>query len=130
MLKIDHHSGVPAYRQLMDQIRFQIGAGILREGDELPSTRELSARLDLNPMTISKAFGLLQHEGTLERQKGKALRVRAVGGEASEANRHEQMRKALTPAVRAARQLGFTRKEAARVLRELFEEEKSPPPKT
>ena len=123
MLKIDHHSGVPAYKQLMEQIRFQIGSGLLKAGDEMPSTRELSAKLGLNPMTISKAFSLLQHEGVLERQKGKPVRVKEIEGAVLEEKREEQVKRALAPGVRAARQLGISKTEAARLLKELFDDE-------
>ena len=45
LLVIDHHSGVPAYRQIMDQVKFQIASGVLTAGEELPSTRSLSTEL-------------------------------------------------------------------------------------
>ena len=48
LISIDHHSGVPVYRQLMDQIKFHIATGLLKPGDELPSTRVLSAQLGVN----------------------------------------------------------------------------------
>ena len=122
LLKIDHHSGVPAYKQLMDQIRFQISGGLLQPGDELPSTRALSAELELNPMTISKAYGLLQHEGTLEGKKGRALRVNSVDPSALESNKADQLKRLLAPSVNAAKQLGLSKTEAARIFRELFDE--------
>ena len=122
-LQIDHHSGVPAYKQLIDQIRFQISSGSLNPGDEMPSTRILSARLELNPMTISKAYGILQSEGVLERQKkGKPLRVSAVDEKDIEANKDEQLRRALSPVVKAARQLGFSKTEAAKIFKEVFDQ--------
>lgn len=123
MLKIDHHSGVPAYKQLMEQIRFQIGSGLLKAGDEMPSTRELSAKLELNPMTISKAFSLLQRDGVLEGRRGKPLTVCEVGEEKLEESRAEQVGQALGPGVRAARQLGVSKTEAVRILKELFDEQ-------
>lgn len=121
LIHIDHHSGVPAYRQLMEQIRYLISSGQLRAGDDMPSTRSLSSELDLNPMTISKAYSLLEHEGALERRRGKPLRVRALENGAMKANKEEQLRKALGPAVTAARQLGFDKKEAVRVFTDLIE---------
>ncbi|HOG94183.1 MAG TPA: GntR family transcriptional regulator, partial [Opitutaceae bacterium] len=78
LLSIDLHNGVPAYRQIMDQIKLQIATGLLPAGAELPSTRTLSAELALNPMTVSKAYGLLERDGILECRRGQTLTVRAV----------------------------------------------------
>lgn len=123
LLLVDRHNGIPAYRQIMDQIRFQIASGVLQQGDELPSTRALSAELSLNPMTVSKAYGLLDREGVLERRPGLPLVVRGVGGEESEAQRILQLRRALAPVVTVARQLGLGRERTLEVLGELLEED-------
>ena len=74
---VDPSSGVPVFRQLMDQIRLQIASGLLGPGDELPPTRAMSADLGVNPMTVSKAYNLLEREGVLERRPGRPL---VVGG--------------------------------------------------
>ena len=73
LLQIDHHSGVPIYRQLIEQIRRQIMSGQLSEGEQLMSVRELAAQLRVNPMTISKAYALLEVEGLVERRRGIGL---------------------------------------------------------
>ena len=73
LLEIDHHSGVPIYRQLIEQIRRQIMSGQLSEGEQLMSVRELAAQLRVNPMTISKAYALLEVEGLVERRRGIGL---------------------------------------------------------
>ena len=121
LLRIDRHNGVPAYRQLMDQIRFQVASGVLAPGSELPSTRGLAADLGLNPMTVSKAYGLLEKEGVAVRRPGRPL---VVGGDAPAGGagaRREELEKALEAAARVARQLGFDEEEAleafARALR-------------
>ncbi len=75
LLEIDHHSGVTIYRQVIEQIRQQIMAGRLSEGEQLMSVRELAAQLRVNPMTISKAYALLEVEGLLERRRGIGLFV-------------------------------------------------------
>ena len=78
LLQIDHHSGQPIYRQVIDQIRRQVMAGQLREGEQLPSVRDLAAQLRVNPMTISKAYSLLEMEGLLDRRRGVGLFVAAL----------------------------------------------------
>ena len=75
LLEIDHHSGVPIYRQIIEQIRRQIMAGQLIEGEQLMSVRELAWQLRVNPMTISKAYSILEAEGLTERRRGIGLFV-------------------------------------------------------
>ena len=73
LLEIDKHSGVPIFRQIVDQVRYQIMTGILAEGSQLMSVRELSAKLKVNPMTISKAYSLLELEQFVDRKRGIGL---------------------------------------------------------
>lgn len=122
---VDPHSGVPAYRQLLEQVKFQIASGLLEPGDELPSTRALSAELRLNPMTISKAYQLLEHEGVLERRRGQTLTVAALSDKAQQAHKLDQLRQLLVPVATAARQMGLPPPQAAAMLRELMQ--KNPP---
>jgi GntR family transcriptional regulator len=122
LITIDVHSGVPAYRQLVDQIRLQVAGGRLRPGDEIPSTRGLSAELGLNPMTISRAYALLEEEGILERRPGLPLVVRARSGATTAAARSAQFTKALRPVASMARQLGIGGRDAGDMLRRLVDE--------
>jgi GntR family transcriptional regulator len=118
LLVIDLHNGVPAYRQIMDQIKLQIAAGVLPAGTEMASTRGLSAELSLNPMTISKAYGLLEREGVLERRRGQTLVVRALAAGEQQTNKLEPLRQHLASAAVLARQLGISREQALKLFRE------------
>ena len=118
LLVIDHHNGVPAYRQIMDQIKLQIAAGVLPAGTEMVSTRVLSAELSLNPMTVSKAYGLLEREGVLERRRGQTLVVRALPAGEQQTNKLEPLRQHLASAAVLARQLGISREQALKLFRE------------
>lgn len=122
---IDPHSGVPVYRQLMEQVKFQAASGLLKPGEELPSTRALSTELRLNPMTISKAYQLLEHEGVLERRRGQTLTVAALPEKTQQMHKLDQLRQLLVPAATAARQMGIPPLQAATMLRELMQ--KNPP---
>jgi GntR family transcriptional regulator len=122
LITIDVHSGVPAYRQLVDQIRLQVAGGRLQAGDEIPSTRALSAELGLNPMTISRAYALLEEEGILDRRPGLPLVVRARSGATTATARSAQLSKALGPVASMARQLGLSGKEAGDTLRRLIDD--------
>jgi GntR family transcriptional regulator len=117
----DPHSGVPVFRQIADQVRFHVASGLLKPGDELPSTRALSAQLAVNPMTVSKAYSLLEADGLLERRPGLPLVVRARKGRAVQRERLERLRAVLGPAATAARQLGLRADQAAEAFRAMID---------
>jgi GntR family transcriptional regulator len=125
LLSIDLHNGVPAYRQIMDQIKLQIATGLLPAGAELPSTRTLSAELALNPMTVSKAYGLLERDGILERRRGQTLTVRAVSDSEAQTSRTEPLRQHLAAAAALARQLDIPPTEALRIFKAALHEKPS-----
>jgi GntR family transcriptional regulator len=77
-LSIDPSSGLPVYRQIMDQVRRMIVAGRLAPGDRLPSIRELAATLQINALTVGKAYGELEHDGAIEMRRGLGMFVRAT----------------------------------------------------
>lgn len=119
---LDPHSGVPVYRQLMDQVRYQIAGGLLRPGDELPSIRALSEPLGVNPMTISKAYNILVREGLLERRPGKPLLVREMAAADLRRSRSDQLRESLRAPAAMARQFDMDTGEAQALWRDLLEE--------
>ena len=73
--QIDPHSGLPVYRQVMDQTKHYIASGALVTGDQLPSIRDLATSLSVNPATIVKAYNELQNEGVMEIKQGKGAFV-------------------------------------------------------
>ncbi|MCP4094501.1 MAG: GntR family transcriptional regulator [Planctomycetes bacterium] len=124
LLLIDRHNGIPAYRQIMDQIRFQVASGVLSQGDEMPSTRNLSAELGMNPMTVSKAYGFLEQEGLLMRRPGRPLVVAELT-QGLESQKVEQLRAALAPVLVIAKQLGLDRNQTLQMFTEMLDEEAS-----
>lgn len=125
LILVDPTNGVPTYRQLMDQIKFHVASGLLRPGEELPSTRSLSAELKLNPMTVSKAYSLLEREGVLERRPGLPLVVAALDAPTARQRRLDQLRQALAPVVTTIRQLGVSVEEAVDTLATLLADNNS-----
>ena len=91
---------------------------MLKPGDELPSTRALSAELGVNPMTISKAYSYLERDGVIERRPGRPLVVKAFEDRRIEDERTEQLREGLKPILTIIRQLGIGNEQALRILRE------------
>ncbi|HET6724683.1 MAG TPA: GntR family transcriptional regulator [Gammaproteobacteria bacterium] len=106
LFHISPSAGAPIYRQLMDQIERMLAAGELRAGDELPSVRQLAARLEINPMTVSKAYSLLEGGGRLQRLRGRGMVVPGRFEEPrSEAARLRLLEPALDELVAQAREL-------------------------
>jgi GntR family transcriptional regulator len=68
--RLDLHSGVPVYRQIMDQVTGGIAAGTLDVGDQLPTVRQLAVDLSINPNTVIRAYRELEIRGVLETQQG------------------------------------------------------------
>jgi GntR family transcriptional regulator len=100
-LQLDPHSGIPAYRQMMDQIRYYIAGGTLRPGDQLPSIRELATAVAVNPTTVVRVYTELERDGILEMRHGKGAFVSDVSVETlAPADREKAVR-------RAARQLAL-----------------------
>lgn len=120
LIVVDAHSGVPVYRQIMDQIRFHVASGVMKAGDELPSTRALSAELGINPMTISKAYSLLEREAVIERRPGRPLVVRAQEADRARQQRLDRLREGLAATVTMVRQLGIDPAEALQLYAEML----------
>ena len=121
-LQVSPTSGVPIYRQLQDQIRSQVASGRLPAGEFLPSVRQLAQQLQVNPMTVSKAYSLLERAGLVELVRGQGMRVRpatpSVNGKA--------VKQVLVPLLEqvaaAARQLALDDDQVIALLKPLLEE--------
>ena len=125
LILVDAHSGVPVYRQLMDQVKFHIASGLLVPGDELPSTRALSSQLGLNPMTISKAYSYLEKEGVVERRPGRPLVVASLLESELHSRKLEQLGENLAPIVNMIRQLGIEDTAALRLLEQMLDQDRA-----
>lgn len=67
---LDPKSGVPFYRQVIEQVKFGMARGDLQAGDQLPTVRQLAVELKINPNTVVRAYRQLELEGMLETQQG------------------------------------------------------------
>jgi GntR family transcriptional regulator len=122
LFSVDPQSDVPVYRQLMEQVQFSIASGQLGPGDELPSTRALSAELGVNPMTVSKAYSLLERDGVLERRPGRSLIVKPFDDGRLRVRQVELLRERLAPVVVTVRQLGLDKGTALHIFDEMLAE--------
>ena len=67
---IDPHTGVPFYRQIIEQVKYGIVGGFLSPGDQLPTVRQLAADLSINLNTVVRAYREMEIEGVLDTQQG------------------------------------------------------------
>jgi GntR family transcriptional regulator len=119
---LNPHSGVPIYRQILEQARRMVASGQLAPGAELPSVRELAVKHAVNPMTISKAYSLLEAEGLLERNRGMPMTVASQARNASPlAKRLQQVQPLVEQTVLAAKQLELSEAELVKSVRKNWE---------
>ncbi len=123
MFTLHPESGVPIYRQLVEQIRRLIAGGQLLPGAELPSVRDLAIEHTVNPMTISKAYSLLEAEGLLERNRGRPMTVAAGRRlQVSLSQRIKQFEPQAAQFVTAARQLELSEKDLIALIQRKWEQ--------
>ncbi|PQO42078.1 GntR family transcriptional regulator [Blastopirellula marina] len=115
-------SGVPIYRQIIDQVVTMVVGARLAEGDMLPSVREMAAALGVNPMTISKAYARLEADGVVERVRGRGMMIRQQSAQGTKAQRLEELRPAIQAAVVRGRQLGLTDSQIVDLVRQILQE--------
>jgi len=126
LLEIDHHSGVPIFRQIIDQVHEQIMAGMLKEGEQLIPVRELSAQLAINPMTVSKAYSAMEAQGLLERRRGIGLFVaKTVNSNRKEQNKEAIIEAVLSKAITTALQYGLSKEKTQKMFKKLLSEFRS-----
>ncbi|MGD9634183.1 MAG: GntR family transcriptional regulator [Pirellulales bacterium] len=121
--EINPNSGVPIYRQLVDQVLAMSTSGTLRPGDLLPSVRQVARDSAVNPMTVSKAYSRLELEGIVRRVRGQGMELLPPSKFGSVEERKEQFRAALEPALHRAHQLGLSRDEMGDVILPLIEDQ-------
>ncbi|MDC8785672.1 GntR family transcriptional regulator [Roseateles koreensis] len=126
-LSVNTGSTEPIYRQLTEQLRRRVASGQLVAGQEIPSVRELAQALAVHPMTISKAYSLLESEGLLERRRGLAMRIAPQHKRAqSTTSRVELLRPSLEQAARQARELELKPEQALQLFKQILDEGDTP----
>jgi GntR family transcriptional regulator len=105
---LDLHSGVPAYRQIIDQVRGGLAGGALTAGHQLPTVRQLAVDLAINPNTVVRAYKELELSGLLETQQGTGTFISAQKLPRSQAERSRQLGQIAADAVARAGAAGFT----------------------
>ena len=120
--RLDDNSGVPVYRQIMDQARGGIALGALRPGDQLPTVRQLAVDLAINPNTVVRAYRELELGGLLESNQGTGTFIREQRIEGSKQERARQLTQIVRECVARAGAAGFTVQELMEELREVAQQ--------
>ena len=120
-MKLLQNSGVPIYQQIAEQLRADILAGKLKEGEYLPSIRGLAKDLRISVITTMKAYEQLEAEGLVTAAQGKGFYVNAQDSEMLKEQHLRRVEEALMEAVSAARIAGMTGQELQEILRTLLD---------
>ena len=118
--------GMPIYLQIIRYLERGIAAGTVRDGDELPSRRVLSARLGVNPNTIQKAFRALEEAGVITSRAGAKSEV-SLTPERAEAIRRRLLEEEAAALVGALKQMGLDREQAAALVLQLWDRQEESP---
>ena len=122
--RLDSHSGVPVYRQIINQVQAAISSGTLAVGDQLPTVRQVAVDLVINPNTVSRAYREMEIRGTVDTQQGSGTFVADKKIEYTRGERERQLGQLVGEFVSRAGAAGFTVEQLVKALRELsFENE-------
>jgi GntR family transcriptional regulator len=116
--RLDLKSGVPVYRQLIDQVLGAIAAGTLGPGDRLPTVRQVAVDLTINPNTVVRAYKELEIRGVLTTQQGTGTFISSQPVKLDEADRQRRLSQFVADVAARAGAEGFTVEEILAALRE------------
>ena len=106
--RLDPHSGVPVYRQIIDQVLGGIASGTLTIGDQLPTVRQVAVDLAINPNTVVRAYRELEIRGIIETQQGMGTFVAQKKIKQDEVERQRRLTQLVTDFVARAGAAGFS----------------------
>src|SRR5436309_1562011 len=116
--RLDLASGVPVYRQIIDQVLGGMAAGTLAPGTQLPTVRQVAVDLSINPNTVVRAYRELEIRGVLETQQGTGTFISSKKVETDEVERRRRLGQLVTDFVSRAGASGFTVEELMEELNE------------
>ena len=117
-LQIDNKSGVPFYRQIVEQVKFGVARGSLQPGDQLPTVRQLAVDLSINPNTVIRAYRELEIEGVIDTHQGSGTYVGTRKPRVDELEQQRMLDQILTELLARASGYGFTLNEVLEGLRQ------------
>jgi GntR family transcriptional regulator len=121
--RLDLHSGVPVYRQIIDQVMGRMAAGSLAPGDQLPTVRQVAVDLAINPNTVQRAYREMEIRGVLETQQGTGTFISQQKVKRDEVERRRQLSQLVSEFVSRAGAAGFTVRDLLEQLHDLDTED-------
>ena len=112
---------MPIYKQIIDQIQYQVATGVLKEGDRVPSVRQLAGQIAVNQNTILKVYNELCRENVLRIERGNGTFVTASRQSISAAERKNRVANILRQAVVQAVHLDITLRETIKLLEKEYQ---------
>lgn len=109
--QIDARSPTPLYAQIAARLRVAVASGELRQGESLPSVRQLAARLRVNPATVVQAYRDLESDGFVEMRQGAGTFVREVASDRRATERSTHAARLVRQMLQQAGQLGVSTRE-------------------
>ena len=116
--QLNVHSGVPVYRQLMDQVQGALAAGRIKAGDQLPTIRQVAVDLAINPNTVTRAYREMEIRGLLETQQGTGTFIAEQPVATDSRARNRQMQQFAADVIARAGANGFSLTELMDALKE------------
>jgi GntR family transcriptional regulator len=123
LFRLDLKSGVPVYRQIIDQVHAARASGTIHPGDRLPTVRQLAVDLSINPNTVMRAYRELELTGALTTHQGTGTFITDAKVEPNSAERERKLDQLVAEFVARAGREGFTLKELRSRLKELVNQE-------
>lgn len=117
--RLDGQSGVPVYRQLIDQVQGAIASGVLKPGDQLPTVRLVAVELAINPNTVMKAYREMEIRGILDTQQGTGTFIADRQTQPTQEERERQLAQLVGEFVSRAGAAGLTVDELIDALKQL-----------
>ena len=117
--RLDVQSGVPVYRQIIDQVTGGMASGVLKAGDQLPTVRQLAVDLAINPNTVVRAYSELEIRGVLETQQGTGTFISRQKIKRDEVERQRRLNQLVSEFIARAGAMGFTVQELCGQLHDL-----------
>ncbi len=123
LISVAPGDSLPIYRQIVEQVKAAVAGGLLAPGDRLPSHRDLAKEIVVAPLTVKRAYDVLENEGFVQTQRGRGTFV-ATDGIDSSPDANAELETRLRALIRHARALGLTETELARAVRDEWRKRK------
>ena len=118
ILTVDPRSGVPIYLQIIEQVKRSVALGVLQDGEQLPTVKQLAMDLTVNPNTVARAYLELEHAGIVTKRHGSGTYVSETRNSLPQREKAKILARRVDALLTEARQLEIELSEVIKMLRE------------